>query len=359
MKTHTNSQVRHLVAYVGNFDTSPGKKKGFALVQGDPHEFVLTAESGPKFIIAGKQSPAFHPDRRATRIPCPGDEIILRVSGTGGDQKVIAWGFNEFWQQAQKFIDAQPKPAPKLHINHLTVFRILRQTKVNGKIVGTEGSTQAVGASKEETAFTGTLQQMLAVSQRDGLRTSTVDKFAPTYVAPGKLGIIVYNRFQVRDHKGAWIDWRDPRAFPLGTVYQLVLVRGKSREVLMTGTALEIAWKYPRDERDPLRKYASSGGHQGYVEWFRREPDGRTTREISIETGKPVQQGIVAKWTECRDPRPDEVAAKKPVTVRTATSASSAPIAQKDVAQKPAAAKPLRTVVANSLDNLHLAIVPQ
>jgi len=290
-------------------------------------QLTVSDKCGPLFIEAGDTEPVFVTDRWGKK-PLPTDEVVLEVSGVNGDMKVVAWGYAQFWKQAEAEIARRP------------IFRVIRENRFQGQVMS--GKIRPTGDSaREEVAFTGNLKQLIAECPRDGLLVSGTDKFAPKYqIGP----ITALNRFEVKRNGSDWHACSDPRPFPEGPIFRLMYWESGNFRQLALGTAPQINQKFPRGKNDPLAKYTTAGESNGYLYWERDESGAQYGRLLEVRTGKRLEFQS-APWNEVGDPRPAEAIPAK----------TAAPVKKTSVAM-PKSAKPRQfSMTVKSLDGLVLA----
>ena len=249
---------------VQRFKPTHGELSGYATVIVPELGRQLTAslDCGPFFIGAGESMPFWDIDRKLN-IPRDGTEVVMEVSEYTRSLRVVSWGYALYWRKAETEIARRP------------VYRVVRENRFKGQIMKSEARSEGV--------FTGNLKALVATHPRDGLRVSTKDQLAPTY----KTGpVTAINRFEIRENGGDWKPCQDPRPFPVGAIYRLTYWESGHPEQLAMGTALEINFKFPCGDNDPLAKYENSGGH------------------LAWELNSSYVPGAELKWVEVADPRP-------------------------------------------------------
>ncbi|MDD5165061.1 MAG: hypothetical protein PHG25_00795 [Candidatus Pacebacteria bacterium] len=259
-------------------------------------------------------------------IPRPHDRVVFTTafgklpcrSGNGSMLFIKQWGYAVGYQELV------------LEIAHRPQFRIVRDVENENKIV----------VIKE--VASGSLEQLVALSPRDGHRVSNVDLFASVYVTHTAS---TPNRWQRLDDHGQWVNCVDPRPFPAGELFRFMLYENNKWGPLEQGTALELQFRSARgSKKDRFAPIQSQPGEPRKFTWWEKQCE-------AFSSGKKI-------WVEIGDPRPEPVVAvAKPCANDTSVKTAS-PAPAKYLNSPGAEKRPKEQVFKgfDALDSLKIAV---
>ena len=267
-------------------------KKGFGHIYPELADGEVRFEKvdGPCFMEAGVDEPVFTGEFIKT-LPRSGDLVVfVRGKDYRTTFSAVSWSYAKIYED---------KVA---QINDRQGFCVIRRTCLHG----VWGDWTPV--------FEGSAVKLASVSARDGHRVSPTDQFAPVYWT-GKL--VTENRFQIKKGQGCFVDYAsDPRPFPKGKLYRVMLFEKGEPKQLNFGTVEEIMWKHPRGVKGDKLAPTSPNAVHSLLYWESKD-----------------KIGDVKGWVVCDDPRrvsfelpPEALESMKPVEVANKVSPTTSKV---------------------------------